>query len=75
MELKVKITAKNKVEALATASTMLNGLRYDSDRSRNAGYPIYDGENGWASDLNTRIEVNIKNTDLDHLTFNIWIEG
>ena len=36
---------------------------YDSQRSRNAGYPIYFstafGVNAWISDLNTCLELNL----------------
>ena len=65
----------NKEQALRQAETILGtGFTYDSKKSENAGYPIYvstmEGNNGWISDLGTRLEVNLHNGT----SINVWID-
>ena len=51
---------------------------YDSERSYNAGYPIYYTTSSmhhalWVSDLGDRLEVNLMEKDYGYVSFNVWI--
>ncbi len=68
------MTVKTIADAWIVANLMMkHDYQHDSERSKNAGYPIYfttkEGGNEWISDLGDRLEVNQGCNST-----NIWIE-
>lgn len=65
------MTVLSREEAWVEASKLMeHDFDYNQAYSKNAGYPVYTNEDGWVSDLNTRLEVNLS----DGTTTNIWIK-
>lgn len=63
------MTVKTVAEAWKVAHRLLPGIG-ELKYNKNAGYKVAEAENGWVSDLNTRLEVNFVTGE----SMNIWIE-
>ena len=64
----MKVTST--LNAWKEAQKHIHNYEKDHDASRNAGYNIYKGDEGYISDLEARLEVNLNSGE----SFNIWIE-
>jgi hypothetical protein len=64
----MKVTST--LNAWKEAQKHITNYEKDHEASKNAGYNIYKGENGYICDLETRLEINLDNGE----SFNIWIE-
>ena len=64
----MKVTST--LNAWKEAQKHIHNYKKDHDASRNAGCNIYRGDEGYISDLTTRLEVNFDSGE----SFNIWIE-
>ena len=64
----MKVTSK--LNAWKEAQKHINNYEKDHEASKNAGYSIYRGDEGYISDLEERLEVNLNSGE----SFNIWIE-
>lgn len=65
------MVAANEKEAWAFLHSVLEITEQNKEKSEGAGYPIYDTDKGWISDLNDRLEVNFNNGE----SFNIWFKS
>lgn len=70
MKGKSKMKVTSTLNAWKEAQKHITNYEKDHEASKNAGYNIYKGENGYICDLETRLEVNLDNGE----SFNIWIE-
>lgn len=64
----MKVTSA--LNAWKEAQKHVHNYKKDHEASKNAGYSIYRGDEGYVSDLDTRLEVNLNSGE----SFNIWIE-
>ena len=64
----MKVTST--LNAWKEAQNHVHNYEKDHDASRGAGYNIYRGDEGYISDLESRLEVNLNSGE----SFNIWIE-
>ena len=65
---KMKVTST--LNAWKEAQKHIHNYEKDHEASKNAGYSIYRGDEGYIADLEARLEVNLDSGE----TFNIWIE-
>jgi len=57
-------------DSWGVALAMVGAVTRNEAASNRAGYDIWEGERGWISDLETRLEVNLHSGR----SFNIWYE-